>query len=488
MIRPFLIGNEWRKAERETFEAIYPADGSVSGVIAEANAGDVDDAVRAARGALASPQWRDMPAHRRARLLLAFADAVEREGERLAEMQTRDNGKTIAESRAQVLGACEFFRYYAAVCETAQGDVVPPRGPYFSFVEHVPLGVVAAVTPWNSPLTHEAQKIAPAIAAGNTVVLKSSEVTPQIGLEYGRIALEVGFPAGVLNVVTGHGQVGEALVRHPGVDMVSFTGGTRTGRAIGAITGQRAIPAILELGGKSPNVVCDDADLDVAVRGAMLGIFHNAGQSCNAGSRIFVQASVHDAFVEKLVAATRALIVGDPFDAMTSVAPLSSFGHRDRIERMLETAVAEGASVLAGGSRPADAKFAGGAYLDPTLLGTTNRMAIARDEIFGPVGCVIPFDDDDDLLAQAADNDFALACGVWSRDFPRALRLVRRIDAGVAWINTYKATPVNMPFGGNKATGVGREAGLMGMRAYMTQKSITVGLDGAAMAGWPPSL
>ena len=338
MTRPFLIGNEWRHSGRDTFESIYPADGSVSAVIAASTSDDVDDAVRAARGTLASPAWRDLPAHRRARLMLRFADIVEREGERLADMQTRDNGKPLAESRAQVVGACDFFRYYAAVCETSQGDVVPPRGAYFSFVEQVPIGVVAAITPWNSPLTHEAQKIAPAIAAGNTVVLKSSEITPQIGLEYGRIALEAGFPAGVLNVVTGYGAVGEALVRNPGVDMVSFTGGTRTGRAIGAITGQRAIPAILELGGKSPNVVCDDADLDLAVRGAMLGVFHNAGQSCNAGSRIFVQASIRDEFVEKLVEATRALVIGDPYDAATSIAPLSSFGHRDRIEAMLEAA------------------------------------------------------------------------------------------------------------------------------------------------------
>ncbi|WP_407792354.1 aldehyde dehydrogenase [Pigmentiphaga litoralis] len=485
MIRPFLIGNEWRHVGRPTFESIYPADSSVSAVVAESSIEDINDAISSARQALGNPQWRDMPAHRRSRLLHRFADLVEANAEHLADTQTRDNGKTVAESRAQVAGAAEFFRYYAAVCETSQGEVVPARGSYFGFSEYEPVGVVAAITPWNSPLTLEAQKLAPALAAGNAIVLKSSEITPQIGLEYGRLALEAGFPAGVLNVVTGAGESGRTLVSHPDVDMVTFTGGTRTGRAIGQIMGARARPAILELGGKSPNIVCDDADLELAVPGAMIAIFHNAGQSCLAGSRIFVQESVYDAFVSRLVAATQALRVGDPYDATTAIAPLASFGHREQIERMLETARTDGASILTGGGRPRAASLAAGAYLEPTLLATDNRMAIAREEVFGPVGCIIPFKDDEDLLRQANDNDFGLACGIWTRDHARALRLARRINTGVVWINTYKITAVNMPFGGNKSSGVGREGGWPGMRAYMVEKSYYVNTAASPVA-WPP--
>lgn len=484
-VLPFLVDGQWRSAS-STFESIYPADGTVSAVVAESGYSDVDDAVRSAKQTLASASWRDLPAHRRARLLQRFADLVERDGERLADAQTRDNGKPIAESRAQVTGAAEFFRYYAAVCEVSQGEVVPARGPYFAFCDYEPVGVVAAIAPWNSPLTLEAQKIAPALAAGNTVVLKSSEITPRVGLEYGRIALEAGFPAGALNVVTGKGNVGQTLVNHPDVNMVTFTGGTRTGRAIGQITGGRTIPAILELGGKSPNIVFDDANIDAAVAGAMLAIFHNAGQSCNAGSRIFVHEAVHDIFVARLVEATRKLVVGDPYDAATALGPVSSFQHREQIERMLASASAEGAVVLTGGQRPRGAAFERGAYLEPTLLSADNGMRIAREEIFGPVGCVIPFRDEANLLELANDNDFGLACGIWTADHARALRTGRGINTGVVWINTYKVTAVNMPFGGNKASGVGREGGWPGMRAYMAEKSYYVGTS-AAPVSWPPA-
>lgn len=484
-VLPFLVGGQWRTAS-STFESIYPADGTVSAVVAESADADIDDAVRSARHTLANPAWRDLPAHRRARLLHRFADLVERDGERLADAQTRDNGKPLAESRAQVSGAAEFFRYYAAVCEVSQGEVAPSRGPYFAFSDYEPVGVVAAITPWNSPLTLEAQKIAPALAAGNTVVLKSSEITPRVGLEYGRIALEAGFPAGALNVVSGRGGVGHALVSHRDVNMVTFTGGTRTGRAIGQITGGRAIPAILELGGKSPNVVFDDADLPAAVAGAMLAIFHNAGQSCNAGSRIFVQKSVHDAFVARLVECTRELVVGDPYDPGTALGPVSSFHHREQIERMLASAAEEGASILTGGGRPHGVAFDRGAYLEPTLLAAANSMRIAREEIFGPVGCVIPFRDDAHLLELANDNDFGLACGIWTGDHARALRIGRGINTGVVWINTYKVTAVNMPFGGNKASGVGREGGWPGMRAYMAEKSYYVGTSPVPV-NWPPA-
>ncbi|EIF32030.1 NAD-dependent aldehyde dehydrogenase [Burkholderia sp. Ch1-1] len=484
MAKKFLIGSEWRDSGR-IFDSVYPADGTVTAQIASASEKDVDDAVRAASEAMNNSAWRDMPAHRRARLLGKMADLIDRDSAQLADLQTRDNGKPLAESEVQVAAAAEFFRYYAGICETSEGRVVPPRGAYFSFVDWQPVGVVAAITPWNSPLTLEAQKLAPALAAGNAVVLKSSEITPQVGLEYGRLALEAGFPPGALNVVTGLGDVGKALVSHPGINMVTFTGGTQTGQAIGAITGQRTMPAILELGGKSPNIVFEDANLELAVKGALVAIFHNAGQSCLAGSRIFVERKMYDAFVERFVRAAKELVLGDPYDRRTAVASVSSFGHRAQIERWFEVAKQEGATFLCGGNRPSGAAFERGAYIEPTVLAVRNDMRIAQEEIFGPVACVIPFSGEEELVRLANENPFGLAAGIWTEDYRRALSVGRRVSAGTLWINMYKTTAVNMPFGGNKASGVGREAGVDGMRAYMAPKAYYLSVDRQPGA-WPP--
>lgn len=487
-IRPFLIGDEWSYGKGGTFESVNPSDGSIAAVIAEAGSDDVDAAVGCAQAALNDPRWRDLHAHQRGRLLHRLADLIERDSERLAQIQTQDNGKTIAESRAQAAASVEMFRYYAAVSEVVESEVIPQRGNYFSFSVYEPVGVVAAITPWNSPLTLEAQKLAPALAAGNAVVLKSSEVTPQIGLEYGRLALEAGFPPGVLNVVTGFGRsTGVALVSHPGVGMVTFTGGTASGREIAKIAGERLIPAMLELGGKSPNIVFGDADFEHAVTGAVYGIFSNAGQSCIAGSRIFVQEDIYERFVARLVEATKALVVGDPHDSRTAVAPVASFQHRDRIESYLELGRREGAKVLCGGARPPDPALAKGAYLQPTVLESAdNSLRVAREEIFGPVACVLRFRDEEDLVRQANDTVFGLACAVWTRDCKRAFRIGKRIKAGTIWINTYKLTMVNMPFGGYKSSGVGRECGIQGMKHYMAQKSVYLNLDEKPIH-WPPT-
>ncbi|MBX3538457.1 MAG: aldehyde dehydrogenase [Chelatococcus sp.] len=485
-VLPFLVGDSWSFGKGE-FESINPADGSTAAIVAEASVEDVAGAVAAARAALDNPEWRDLNAHRRARLLSKMADQIEANGEALARMQTSDNGKTIAESRAQVGWAAEMFRYCAAVCETAESEVVPSRGDYFAYTSYEPVGVVAAITPWNSPISLEAQKLAPALAAGNAIVLKSSEVTPQVGLQYGRMALAAGFPAGVLNVVAGFGgTVGRALVENPGVDMVTFTGGTVSGREIAKTAGSRLVPALLELGGKSPNIVFDDANLDDAVAGAVYGIYSNAGQSCIAGSRIFVHEAIYDTFVKRLAEAAKALVVGDPYDPATAVAPVSSFAHRDRIERMITQSREEGARVLAGGGRPATAAHDKGAFIAPTLLELdSNSMSIAQEEIFGPVACLLRFKDDEDLIAQANDTVFGLACGIWTSDYRRALRASRAIKAGTVWINTYKMTAVNMPFGGFKSSGIGRECGLQGVRAYQAEKSTYLNL-GRAPVAWPP--
>jgi betaine-aldehyde dehydrogenase len=484
--KPFLIGDDWSFGGGRTFESVNPADGSVAAIVAEAGEADVDAAVRAACAALQNPAWRDLPPHRRARLLAKMADLVERDAERLATLQTQDNGKPISESRMQAAAAVEVIRYYGALCETFESELFPARGNYLSFSLYEPVGVVAAITPWNSPISLEAQKLAPALAAGNAVVLKSSEVTPQIGLEYGRLALEAGFPPGVVNVITGFGATGRALVSHQGVDMVTFTGGTASGREIAKITGARLIPTIMELGGKSPNVVFDDADMDLAVRGASFAIFSNAGQSCIAGSRVFVQDSIYETFVERLVAAAGALYVGDPYDARSALSALASFAHRDRVESYIAIGREDGAKLLCGGMRPKDMGLAKGAYLRPAVLEVAdNRTRVAQEEIFGPVACVIRFKDDEDLIEQANDTVFGLACGVWTRDYKRALRIVKRIKAGMAWVNMYKTASVNVPYGGVKQSGFGRECGRLGLMPYLAEKSVYFNLS-ETPAPWPP--
>jgi len=485
-VKPFLVGSNWSYGTGGDFTSINPADGSVAARIAIAGPADVDAAVRAAEAAFRGG-WGTMKAHQRARILHRLADLIADNSEHLSQLQTADNGKTIIESRMQAAWAAEAFRYYAAVCEVSQSDVIPPRGDHFSFTWHEPFGVVAAITPWNSPISLEAQKLAPALAAGNCVVMKSSEITPQVGLVYARLALEAGFPPGVLNVVAGDGPTtGQALISHPGVRLITFTGGTASGRHIARTAADRVVPVVLELGGKSPNVVFDDADIDDAVAGSVFAIFSNAGQSCIAGSRIFVQAGIFDDFVARLTEATRGLRVGDPHDPATAIAPVSSFAHRDKILSLVEMGLRDGASLLCGGKAPSDPVLARGAYVEPTLLHVTdNRQTIAQEEIFGPVACVLRFSDEADLERQANETEFGLACGIWSRDYRRILRAARAIRAGTVWANTYKVTSVSMPFGGFKSSGTQRECGIEGMRSYMATKSVYLNMAEEPVH-WPP--
>lgn len=471
---PFFVSGKSVTGTGPTFVSRNPATGEVNYELSAASAADVDAAVASAQQAVRSAAWRNMRPHERARIIARIADGMAANADELAAIQMRENGKVIAECRTQVASAIATFRYFAAVCETLGSEVTPARGDYMSMTVYEPMGVIAAITPWNSPLTMEAQKVAPALAAGNAIIVKPSEVTPTAAILVARIAAEAGLPPGILNVVTGlGGDTGVALVQHPGVRMVSFTGGTGTGRAIGRICADRLIPAALELGGKSPNIVFEDADLDAAVAGVMGGIFEGSGQSCVAGSRLFVQRSVYNAFVDRLKAKTEALAVGMPTEPASKMGPLASFPHRDRVESMVDVARKEGGDIIVGGRRPDADALANGAFYLPTLIGgLTNAARVAQEEIFGPVLVILPFSDEADLIAQANDSVYGLACGIWTADYRRAWRVARAIEAGTIWINTYKQLSVATPFGGFKESGIGREKGISGVRLYQQAKGI----------------
>jgi betaine-aldehyde dehydrogenase len=477
--KPLLIGGEWIADSAEAIVSVNPASGEVNYEVCAATARHVDAAVDAARQAGGSSAWRDMLPHKRARLLAKLADIIEARGEQFARTQMLENGKVLAECRAQAGSAAATFRYYAAVCETLGSDVTPPRGQYLSMTVYEPYGVVAAITPWNSPLTMEAQKVAPALAAGNAVILKPSEVTPSAGLALGQAALDAGIPAGILNVLPGTGAVaGDALVRHPGVKLVSFTGGTASGRRIAAIAAEKLMPVALELGGKSPHIVFADANLEAAAAAVADGIFEAGGQSCVAGSRLLVQRAAYERVLGLVVERARTLKIDLPDAPGVQFGPLSSFAHRERVERYVASARSAGGTIVTGGARPEERRLAGGAFYAPTVVaGLTNADSVCQQEIFGPVLCALPFDDEDDLVAQANDSVYGLAAGIWTGDYQRAWRVARALEAGTVWINTYKQLSIATPFGGFKDSGVGREKGIGGLRLYQQAKSLYWGLD-----------
>ncbi|WP_067465915.1 aldehyde dehydrogenase [Actinomadura macra] len=468
------VGGRWERGGGEPIEAVDPATGRVFHRFHGASVDDVENAVTRGRAAADDSGWRDALPHERAAVLRAIGDAIAATAEEISAVQTTDTGKTLAETRALALSAAGTFRFMAAALETMEEAVTPSRGPYLTMTAHEPYGVVGAITPWNSPIASDAQKAAPALAAGNAVVLKPSVWAPCVSLLLARVCERAGLPAGLLSVLPGSGRVvGDAIVRHPLVGKVSFTGGTATGRAIGRLAADKIMPVTLELGGKSPTIVFPDADVERAIAGVLFGIFSSTGQSCVAGSRVFVHESVYQDFVGTLVSRTRRLRVGPGTDPSTQVAPLVTGEHRDRVARMVEAAVTEGARVLCGGSIPLGGVYDGGAYYLPTVLaGVSNDAPICREEIFGPVAVVLPFADEADLVRQANDNDYGLACGIWTRDYRRAYRIARAIDAGTVWINTYKQFSISTPFSGHKASGLGTEKGREGIKSYMRQKSL----------------
>lgn len=471
-----MIGSERVMGGGGVLTSRNPANGEVNGEISIACERDVDAAVRAAHSALRQTNWSSLLPHVRADYLLRIAQKLVERGDHLAEIMMRENGKTLRECRTQAKAGAATFRYYAAVCETLESQLTPPRGDYVSLATYEPFGVVAAIVPWNSPITLAADKIAPALAAGNAVVLKPSEITSRVSLELGTVLLDAGLPPGLVNVIPGDVETASSLVRHRDVNMISFTGGTTAGRAVAHAAAENLVPVVLELGGKSPNIVFADADLDLAVAGVAAGIFGSLGQSCIAGSRLFVEEPIREAFVERIVAVAETIRLGPPSDDATQLGPLASFAHRDRVRALVDGARRDGAKVTAGGRAPTGGEFDKGAYYCPTVLeGLRNDASICQTEIFGPVLSVLPFAALEDLVEQANDTVHGLACGIWTTDFRKAWSLARRIRAGTVWINTYRQNSVATPFGGFKQSGWGRERGPQGLRQYQQIKSIFLG-------------
>jgi acyl-CoA reductase-like NAD-dependent aldehyde dehydrogenase len=468
------IGGEWRRGRGADIASHFPADNSLNAVLQGAAVEDVDLALERAQDAANDPAWRKLLPHERAAYLYRIADGLAQNADRISYVQSRDTGKTLTETRALAMSASGTFRYMAAALETMEETLTPSRGNYLTVSVHEPLGVTAAITPWNSPIASDAQKVAPALAAGNAVLLKPSSWSPLVCLELARVIEAAGLPRGLFSTLPGSGSVvGERLVTHQVIRKVSFTGGTETGRDIARKAADKLMPVSLELGGKSPTILFADADIDIAVAGVLFGVFSSTGQSCIAGSRLFVERGIYDVFVAKLVGATERLRVGHPFEPETQVAPLIRPGHRDEVETHVRFAREDGGTVLTGGDRPRGADYDHGTYYCPTIItALPNSARLCRDEVFGPVLAVLPFDGEDDVIHQSNDNSYGLACGIYTRDFVKAWRVARAIEAGTVWVNTYKQFSISTPFGGMKDSGLGREKGREGIRAWMAQKSI----------------
>ena len=473
------IGGEWvDAADGATFETLNPATGEVITAVAEAREKDVDRAVESARAALRSDGWRRIDPHRRAELLWRLADLIEKNADEIARLETADNGKPFFESlKVDLPSIVENFRYFAGLADKIEGETIPVSGSFLNYTLREPVGVVGCIVPWNFPLSLAAWKVAPALACGNAVILKPAEETPLTALRLGELATEADFPPGVLNVVPGFGETaGAALVRHPGVDAIAFTGSTEVGKLVMREAAATLKKVSLELGGKSPQLVFEDADPNNVAMGMLAGIFAAGGQTCVAGSRAFVHASLYDEICDLVAERAGEVKVGDPLDDATDLGPLAVEAQRDKVERYVEVGLSENATLRAGGKRP-DGLGDGWFYLPTVFSDVRNEMRLARDEIFGPVLAVGRFEDDEEAIRVANDTPYGLAAGVWTQNLSRAHTVASRLDAGTVWINTYRSLSPLSPFGGFKDSGMGKENGTDAVHEYTRVKSVWVNLD-----------
>ena len=476
-IRMYIAGEETDAVSGQWFDSHNPFTGEVWSQVALGGPEDVDRAVQAAQKAFSSGPWPQMTASQRGMLLHKLGELMARDAKKLAELEVRDNGKLLAEMQGQLNYLPNWYYYFGGLADKIQGTTLPlDKKGYFNFTRHEPLGVVAAITPWNSPLLILSMKLAPALAAGNTVVVKPSEFTSASTIEFVKLFAEAGFPPGVVNVVTGFGkEVGTPLVTHPLVRKVAFTGADTTGRVINELAAKSFKRVTLELGGKSPNIVFADANLEDAVNGAVSGIFAATGQTCIAGSRLLLQDSIHDQFMEKLLALARTARMGDPMLPATQVGPVTTRPQYDKVLSYIDIAKQEGAKVLMGGGPATRPECGKGWFVEPTIFGgVNNKMRIAQEEVFGPVLSVLRFKDEDEAVQIANDVRFGLAAGVWTQEIGRAIRMSERLQAGTIWINTYRAVSYLSPFGGFKDSGLGHENGADAIRDYLQVKSVWI--------------
>jgi aldehyde dehydrogenase (NAD+) len=460
-----------------TFEVFNPHDGSKLAEVAEAKPGDVDRAVEAAQAAF--PGWRRMAAAERGRLLLKLADAVEAHAEELARLESTDTGHPIRDSsRLDVPRTAATFRYFGGMADKYQGDVIPVDAGFLNYLVREPLGVIGQIVPWNFPLMFTSWKMGPALAAGNTVVFKPAELTPLTALRVAELIAEVGFPPGVVNVVPGSGAVaGAHLAAHPGVQKISFTGSTGVGRSIVEASAGNLKRIQLELGGKGANIVFDDADLGAAIAGSAFAIFHNQGQACIAGSRLLLDESIAEAFVDRFVQLARSIRIGDPLDPATEMGPLTSPEHRDRVMGYVKIALDEGAEILTGGKPPEDPVLANGCYFEPTVVMAKPADRVSQEEVFGPFVTVTTFGDDAQAVELANTTEYGLGAGLWTKDLARAHRTAQAVQSGMVWINCYKRVNPASPFGGIRNSGYGREMGFEAMHENTEVKSTWVNVD-----------
>ena len=477
--RRLFINNEWTpSASGKTMTVVNPATEEVVAEVPAADASDVDRAVAAARAALSGP-WAAMSARERGRLVRRLGERLLERVDEVARLETLHNGKPISESRhIEIPAAAECFEYFGGWSDKVMGETIPVKGNHLTYTLREPLGIVAAIVPWNFPLLLAAWKVAPALACGNVVILKPASQTPLTALALAEIAVEAGLPPGVLNVITGPGaSVGKAIVEHPGIDKIAFTGDTTTGKSIMKGAADTLKKITLELGGKSPNIVLDDADLDAAIRGATIGIFYGKGEVCAAGSRLLVDRRIKDEFVDKLAARAKKMAPGDPMDPKTRFGAISSSKQLDSVLGYIAAGRQEGATLVAGGSRT-DIGTGKGYFVEPTVFAdVTPGMRIAREEIFGPVLATIAFADLDEAIATANDSPYGLAAGVWTRDIKKAHHVARRLQAGTVWVNTYNVYDTAAPFGGYKQSGFGREMSAHALEHYTQIKTVWVDLN-----------